>query len=80
MSRINESIHIMKQLHDLGIPKAYAPLNEISKRLSDHIKTGEPWEGEIILARYSRIAQLVIPGDHQSRIRLTLKAMGPGDA
>lgn len=75
MSRINESMHIMKQLHDLGFHKGYAPLKELSKRLSDHIKTGEPWEGEIKFEQYGRIAYLSIPKDPAIRIRLKLTAL-----
>jgi hypothetical protein len=73
MSRINESIDIMNQIYGLGFDREYAPVKELSKRLSDHIKTGEPWEGEIIFKEYGRIAELSIPKDTKLRIRLKLK-------
>ena len=80
MSRINESIHIMKQLYDLGFHKGYAPLNELSKRLSDHIKTGEPWEGEIRFEQYGRVAHVVLPKNPQSRLHVTLKMIAGFDS
>ena len=73
MNRINESIDIMNQIYGLGFDREYAPVKELSKRLSDHIKTGEPWEGEISFKQYGRIAELSIPRDTKLRIRLKLK-------
>jgi hypothetical protein len=63
----------MNQIYGLGFDREYAPVKELSKRLSDHIKTGEPWEGEIIFKEYGRIAELSIPKDTKLRIRLKLK-------
>jgi len=76
MTRLNECLSVMKQLHDLGIDKNYQPLKELSRKMSDYVKTGEPSTFSIEMKRYGRIAHITLPSDHQSRVHLTLKAMG----
>jgi hypothetical protein len=61
MSRLEECIRIMKQLRDLGIPNEYPPLKELSMRLSDYVKTGEPWAGKIKFEAYGRVANVILP-------------------
>lgn len=61
MSRVQECINIMKQLRDLGIPNEYPPLKELSRRLSDYVKTGEPWAGKIKFEAYGRVANVILP-------------------
>jgi len=79
MTRLNECLSIMKQLHDLGIDKNYQPLKELSRKMSDYIKTGEGSSFSIEMKRYGRVAHVTFPSDHQSRVHLTLKAMGRVD-
>lgn len=79
MTRLNECISIMKQLHDLGFDKNYQPLKELSRKLSDYIKTGEASTFTIDMLRYGRVAHVTLPSDPQSRVHLTLKVMGHGD-
>jgi hypothetical protein len=76
MTRLNECLSIMKQLYDLGIDKNYQPLKELSRKLSDYVKTGEPSTFSIEMLRYGRVAHVTLPSDPQSRVHLTLKAMG----
>lgn len=71
MSKIEQSIRIMKEFRDLGIPTDYPPYKELSKRLSEYVKTDEPWSGTIKFSAYDRIAEILLPrkGDIQIRLR-----------
>lgn len=72
MNRIEECIHVMKQLRDLGIPTEYPPLKELSRRLSDYVKTGEPWSGKIKFEAYGRVAHVILPRRADREISVTL--------
>ncbi len=61
MNRIDECISIMKQVRDLGFPLDYPPYKELSKRVSEYIKTGEPWSGKIKFEAYGRYADVILP-------------------
>lgn len=73
MSRIQEAIQIMKQVNSFGFPIDYPPLKELSKHLSDHIKTGEGWTGIIKFKEYNRYADVIIPSNQKIPIRVVLK-------
>ena len=79
MSRLNESLSVMKQLYDLGFDREYPPLKEISKKLSDYVKTGKPEIITVSFKEYGRVAHLVLPENPDSRISLTLKAIVYGN-
>jgi len=73
MNRIEECIRIMKQLRDLGIPAEYPPLKELSKRLSDYVKTGEPWAGKIKFEAYGRVANVILPRKSDRQLVVVLE-------
>jgi len=75
MNRIEESINIIKQIQELGIPTEYPPLKELSARLSDYIKTGEPWAGKIKFEAYKRVADVILPRRQDRHIVVILKAL-----
>lgn len=75
MNRIEECIRIMKQLRDLGIPTEYPPLKELSQRLSDYVKTGEPWSGNIKFEAYGRVAKIILPRKADREISITLSTL-----
>jgi hypothetical protein len=60
----------MRQLYDLGIPTEYPPVKELSRRLSDYVKTGEPWSGKIVMEAYHRIAHVILPRKGSIQVRL----------
>jgi hypothetical protein len=70
----------MKQLRDLGFHKEYAPLKELSRKMSDYVKTGEPATFTIPFEQYGRIAYVTLPKNPQSRVQLTLKAIAGFDS
>ena len=73
MSRIEECLLVMKQIRDLGIPTEYPPLRELSKRLSDYVKTGDPWAGKIKFEAYGRVAEVILPRKVDRQISVLLK-------
>ncbi len=73
MSRIEECLLVMKQIRDLGIPTEYPPLKELSKRLSDYVKTGDPWTGKIKFEAYGRVAEVILPRKADRQISVLLK-------
>ncbi len=73
MSRIKECIEIMKQVHDMGFPTEYPPVKELSRRLSDYVKTGEPWTGKIKFEAYNRTAHVILPRRADREISIVLK-------
>lgn len=75
MSRIGECLHVMRQVYDLGIPTDYPPAKELSRRLSDYIKTGEPWSGKIKFETYGRVAEIILPRKADREISVVLKKL-----
>lgn len=73
MNRVEECIQVMKQIRDLGIPTEYPPLKELSKRLSDYIKTGDPWTGKIKFEAYGRVAEVILPRRSDRQLVVVLK-------
>jgi len=73
MNRIEECIQIMKDIYSLGIPTEYPPLKELSKRLSDYVKTGEPWAGKIKFETYGRVADVILPRKSNIPISVILR-------
>lgn len=73
MNRVEQCISVMKQIRDLGIPTEYPPLKELSKRMSDYIKTGEPWSGKIKFEAYGRVAEVILPRRQNIEVSVILK-------
>lgn len=75
MSRIEECIRVIKQIRDLGIPNEYPPLKELSQKMSDYIKTGDPWSGKIKFEAYGRVAEVILPRRKDRDISVILKKL-----
>ncbi len=73
MSRIEECLRVMREVKDLGFPSDYPPMKELSKRLSDYIKTGEPWSGKIKFELYGRVADVILPRKADRQITVVLR-------
>ena len=74
-TRIEECIRIMKQLNDLGFPSEYPPRKELSRRLSDYVKTGEPWSGKIKFEAFGRYADVILPRRADREIQVVLRKL-----
>jgi hypothetical protein len=73
MSRLEECLRVMREVKDLGFPSDYPPMKELSKRLSDYIKTGEPWSGKIKFELYGRVADIILPRKADRQITVVLR-------
>lgn len=73
MNRVEECLSVMKQIRDLGIPTEYPPFKELSRRMSDYIKTGEPWSGKIKFEAYGRVAEVILPRRQNIEVSVILK-------
>ncbi len=72
--RLKETITILKKLTgDLGLPYDSEEVQAIKERMSEFVKTGEPWSGSILLTAWQREA--VFDMRASGKIELTLKAM-----
>lgn len=65
----------MKQLNDLGFPIDYPPRKELSRRLSEYVKTGEPWSGKIKFEAYGRYADIILPRRADREIQVVLRKL-----
>jgi len=74
-ARLDKCLRVMKQINELGIPTEYPPRKELSKRLSDYVKTGDAWAGKIKFEAYGRYADIVLPARVDREIRVVLKAI-----
>lgn len=75
MNRVEECIRVMKQIRDLGIPNEYPPLKELSRKMSDYIKTGDPWSGKIKFEAYGRVADVILPRRNDREISVILRKL-----
>ena len=66
--RVQESLHILKQLQDLGVLKNCQGYLALKERCNDWIKGGPAWKGHIDFYEYDRRAQVLLP------IKLNTKA------
>lgn len=73
MNRIDECLSIMKQVRELGFPSDYPPYKELSRRISDYIRTGEPWSGKIKFEAYGRYADVILPRRADREIVVVLR-------
>jgi hypothetical protein len=73
--RLEQSLHVMREMYDLGFPTEYPPLKELSRRLSDYVKTGEPWSGKIKFEAYKRVAHVILPRREDREISVVLKPL-----
>lgn len=75
MNRVEECLKVMKQIRDLGIPTEYPPLKELSRKMSDYIKTGDPWSGKIKFEAYGRVADVILPRRSNIEISVILRKL-----
>lgn len=73
MSRITECVRIMTDITELGIPLDYPPLKELSKRMTDYVRTGDPWAGKIPFEAYKRTAHIILPKKADRQITVVLR-------
>ena len=73
--RVKEVINVLRQLQDYGVAPDTAGYDELKSRMTDYIKTGDPWLGRIPLPEINKVAHLLLPRRARDAIQLTLKHM-----
>jgi hypothetical protein len=68
--RLKETLRIMRDLYDLGIPPEYPPMREVSKRMTHFVRTGDPYFGSIKFHAYDRVAEIQLPRQGTASVRL----------
>jgi hypothetical protein len=59
--RLQEGIHLLKQLRDAGVSETSSGFIELKEQISEWVKTGIRWEGRIEFPTYKRYADVVLP-------------------
>jgi hypothetical protein len=55
--RLRQTVVILKKItEDLGIPYSSPEVQELKGRMNDFVRTGEPWEGQVMFAPWGRVA------------------------
>lgn len=76
MNRLEESIRIMKKLHnELRIPANDPGLKELGRRLSAYVKSGSVWAGYIEIPSIKRHLHVILPNNPAMEIRVVLKVV-----
>ena len=73
--RLGETVHILKQLIDLGIHKEDPGYKEVKSKFDEWILTGDSWNGSVHLIRYGRRADINLPRRNGSAASLNLKVL-----
>lgn len=75
MNRLEESVRIMKKLHnELKIPANDSGLKELGSRLSAYVKSGSAWAGYIQIPSIKRHLHVILPNNPAMEIRVVIKA------
>ena len=58
--RLKEGISLLTQLKEANV-RQYGGFTELQEKISEWVKTGEPWEGSIPFPEHGRVAELQLP-------------------
>jgi hypothetical protein len=74
-TRLQEALNIMKKLYtELHVPRTDPGAKELSRRLSDYVKTGKTWTGYIAILSLKRHLHVILPSNPAMEIRVVLKS------
>jgi hypothetical protein len=59
--RVSESMHILNQLKELGIPDTDPGYKALSEKFNQWIRGGDVWEGNVDFHRWNRRAKVLLP-------------------
>lgn len=71
--RVREGIALLKKIQEVGIDKSDDGFKELQSKISDWVKTGDPWAGKIKFTLYSRVAEVLLPRKHTAVASLALR-------
>ena len=72
--RVREGIALLKKIQEVGIDKSDDGFKELQSKISDWVKTGDPWTGKIKFPLDNRIAEVLLPRKSTAVASLVLKA------
>ena len=75
MERVKESVHLLRQLKDIGFQDTSKGYLDIKEVLDRWIADGVSWSGKIKLPEYGRVADIVLPGRAGAVANLRLRAV-----
>lgn len=59
--RVREGVTILKKIQEVGIDTSDDGYIELKAKISDWVKSGDPWAGKIKFPLYNRIAEVLLP-------------------
>ena len=71
--RVREGIALLKKIQEVGIDKSDDGFKELQSKISDWVKTGDPWAGKIKFPLYNRVAEVLLPRKSSAVASLVLK-------
>lgn len=72
--RLEECIHIAKQLDEHGITRAEFPeRKEIDDHMNDFVRTGDGWTGKVKFPALHRIAEVILATRKQTPSAINLR-------
>lgn len=74
--RVREGIALLRQLQDIGVDPADSDFVLLKERVSDWVKTGDPWSGKIPFGAYGRVAEVLLPRKATAVASLAFRARG----
>lgn len=77
--RLKETIHLLKQLGNLGYTKLTPGFSEIEVALKQWVTDGEECEKNIDMFKHNRIAELRLPKFANKAATLKLRVIREGD-
>jgi len=71
--RVKESVQILRDIQQLGIPLDSPEVIELKQYLDSYIKDGICWSGSIMFLKYGRIADVTLPKRSDRAIEIVLR-------
>jgi hypothetical protein len=75
--RVREGIALLKKLQEVGIGVTEPGYKELQTKISDWVRSGDPWSGKIEFTRYGRIGDVLLPRKATAVASMALK-IAPG--
>lgn len=74
--RVREGVALLKKIQEVGIDISDDGYIQLKAKISDWVKTGDPWTGKIKFSLDNRVAEVLLPRKATAVASLALKATG----
>jgi hypothetical protein len=75
IDRVNEAVHLLKQLVDIGFQETSQGYKDIKAVLDAWIADGSSWAGKLRLPEYGRMAHIMLPSKATATATMKLTAI-----